>query len=231
MEVALDASQGICACRRTRGRPKSCSPSLGCVRSEMLLANRVISKVFRAFGHRQSRERCCERMHVPHLCLGNTQCCPGLMCESVGGVREFANRVGRWGTSNRRCGPTQDAVRNRIGSWEDDNKSREGKGAPRGPWWTGSLLSVKPGVRPFGFRSAVLGDKRVETSRRKKVSRSCVGEKKLKKRENSKKKIDRPFRRRCWLGGRVSPLLGFGSRDRCSFGAGPWLLTGLLIAG
>lgn len=54
---------------------------------------RMISEMFRAFGRRQPRDKCCERMHVPHLGLGNTRCCPGPMCELVGGVRIFANRV------------------------------------------------------------------------------------------------------------------------------------------
>lgn len=41
----------------------------------------------------------------------------------------------------------------------------------RDPWWAGSLLSAETGVAPFGFRSAVLGGKRVETLRRIEVSR------------------------------------------------------------
>ena len=67
------------------------------------------------------------RMHVPHLCLGNTQCCPGLDVRSVGGVRELAKPRGRMGSQEPKVpSDTQDAVRKRIGR----QKSRGGKGVP-----------------------------------------------------------------------------------------------------
>lgn len=101
----------------------------------------MISEMFRAFGHRQPRDKCCERMHVPHLGLGNTRLLPWADVRIGRRCARICEPGGPMGNQQSSCGPTQDASqKDRKLGGRQKCRERE-KVLPRAPARPGRCLA------------------------------------------------------------------------------------------